>query len=112
MMLRADQVREGPRANERRAENPVNEGRSRMRRNRFLLILGVVAVLSTVVFYAVTSSDRFQKWYRPPRADLPSEDDVVEMRASLLEWGVGLMGWPRTPEFVVPAEQVPVSFAD
>jgi hypothetical protein len=79
-----------------------------MRRNRFLLILGVVALLTAGVFYAVTSSGRFQKWYRPPIADLPSEDDVTEMRASLLEWGIGLRGWPRTPEFVVPAEHVPV----
>jgi hypothetical protein len=79
-----------------------------MRRNRLLLILGVVALLIAGVFYAVISNDRFQKWYRPPIVDLPSVDDVVEMRASLLEWGIGLRGWPPTPEFVVPAEHVPV----
>jgi len=79
-----------------------------MQRNRLLRILGVVALLIAGVLYAVLSSDRFQKWLRPPIVELPSVDDVVGMRASLLEWGIGLRGWPRTPEFVVPAERVPV----
>jgi hypothetical protein len=79
-----------------------------MQRNRLLLILGVVTLLIAGVLYAVLSSDRFQKRRRPPIVELPSVDDVVEMRASLLEWGIGLRGWPGTPEFVVPAERVPV----
>jgi hypothetical protein len=75
-----------------------------MRRDRLLIILGVVALLVGGVTYAVLSNDRFQKWYRPPIVDLPSDEDVLEMRASLLESEVG---FPHTPEFVVPRGHVP-----
>jgi hypothetical protein len=75
-----------------------------MRRKQLLILLGVVALLIGGAVYAVLSNDRFQKWRRPPTVDLPSEDDVFEMRASLLESEVG---FPRTPEFVVPASHVP-----
>jgi hypothetical protein len=74
-------------------------------RQRLLLIVGTGTLLIAGLIFAVASNPRVQKWYRPPVAELPSADDVAEMRASLLESQVG---FPPTPEFVVPAEHVPV----
>jgi hypothetical protein len=71
-----------------------------------LIIGGVVGLLVAGLTVAVVSSTRFQKRYRPPAARLPDAEDVAEMRAGLEE--SRSLGFPRTPEFVVPSEYVPV----
>lgn len=59
------------------------------------LILGAVAVIR---------APRFQKWYEPPVLTLPADDEVAEVRASLRASDTG---FPETPEFTVPPEDVP-----
>jgi hypothetical protein len=76
-----------------------------LRRKRFILMAGTATLLIAGVVFAVVSNPRFQKWYRPPVAIVPSVDDVAEMRATLLDSQVGFQ---RTPEFVIPADRVGV----
>lgn len=63
------------------------------------LVVGGVGV-------AILTSPRFQKWYNPPVLVVPADDEVSEVRASLR--GVTGLGVPETPEFVVPADRVPL----
>jgi hypothetical protein len=68
------------------------------------LVIGVLVVGGVVL--AVVASPRFQKWYNPPVLAVPGDEEVIEIRASLR--GVAQLGVPETPEFVVPADRVPL----
>src|SRR6516225_8155837 len=72
---------------------------------RLLLVVGLSALLLAGLTYSVIRTPRFQKWYRPPVAQLPNADEVTEMRASLL---ASELGFASIPEFVVHREHVPV----
>lgn len=78
------------------------------RRWRWLaLLIGVLVVGGGVL--AVIASPRFQKWYNPPVLVVPADDEVSEVRASLQGAAkLGVPNVPETPEFVVPADRVPL----
>jgi hypothetical protein len=74
-------------------------------KRRTRILIAVLAILNlSIVIYIIVTSTRFQKWYRPPIADLPAVDEIVEMHARLFQSKVG---YKETPEFLVPRDQIP-----
>jgi hypothetical protein len=74
-----------------------------MRRTSVFIVAGIIVL--TALLFVIANGRPMWTWFRPPVAGLPNADEVAEMRASLLE---GPVGFPRTPEFIVPADHVPV----
>jgi hypothetical protein len=65
------------------------------------LLIGVLT--ATGVIIKVLGPYSVQKLFKPPVMNLPGAADVAEMRASLTKSDVG---FPETPEFVIPQSQV------
>jgi hypothetical protein len=86
---------------DRSAKRKANQ----MRQRRLCLALGIALILVTELTVTIIRTPSFQKSYRPPVLDLPADDEVVEMQASLRESWVG---FEAVPEFVFPEEHVPV----
>ena len=76
-----------------------------MRRWRRLLGLCIGIALLAGASLAIVWMTRFQKWYRPPALDLPADEAVSEVRASLR---ASQVGFKAIPEFIVPAEHAPI----
>jgi hypothetical protein len=70
-----------------------------------LIGLGIGVALFAGASVAVIRTPRFQKWYHPPEMVLPADEEVAEVRASLR---ASQVGFEAVPEFVVPAEHVPI----
>jgi hypothetical protein len=73
-----------------------------MRRKLFPVICGAIVILAAIGAVIIQISV-FQKRREPPVLQLPADEEVAEMRASLLEFR-GLR--PAVPEFVVPKDRV------
>jgi hypothetical protein len=63
--------------------------------------------VALAALFVVSRWDRIQRWYRPPTADLPDVNEIVELRAQV--WASGSRGQWETgvPETVVPPTLVP-----
>jgi hypothetical protein len=74
-----------------------------MRRKLLLLFIAAAGTFVAGATVAVIWSPSYQKWRRPPVLELPADHEVIEMRASLVEFQGA---FPAVPEFVVPADRV------
>jgi hypothetical protein len=77
-----------------------------MKRRRVWLVLALCLAVGGVAV-AVICSPLFQKWRQPPVLVIPADDEVAEVRASLSDRPT-FPGFDSIPEFVVPAEHLPV----
>src|SRR5205085_4892389 len=71
---------------------------SRPFERRITVALAVSALLLAVVIVVLVRTPRLQEWVSPPVLDLPGDDQVIEVRASLREF----RGLAALPEFTVP----------
>src|SRR5262249_17728161 len=76
-----------------------------MRHRCMWLAIGIGLVLASALAVAITRTPSFRRGSRPPTLAAPPDEEVVEVRASLREAEIGFR---ETPEFVVPAEHVPL----
>jgi hypothetical protein len=80
-------------------------GEREMRRRRVYLVLGIGLLFAAGLTVAVVRTPWFQNWHNPPALALPADNEVAEVCASLRKFQVA---FSAVPEFIVPAEHVPV----